>query len=261
MVSAAVMDVVRRELAALEAAERVRVLYAVESGSRAWGFASEDSDYDVRMIYVYRAESYLTIDLDQKQDVIERTLPGDIDLCGWDLRKALHLFAKSNPSLLECLDSPVVYRETSGLADQLRQLARTSYSPAAALHHYLRTAQNNWHAYCRGGAVRLKKYLYVLRPLLACLWIEQDRGMVPVPFRDLLVTIEDEPALLAEIETLLDRKAKLSELGEGPRMPAIDAFAVEQLDRLPTISSRMSKTSTDVKRLNEIFRETLTAAW
>jgi predicted nucleotidyltransferase len=261
VVAAEVIDAVRRELAAVEAAEGVRVLYAVESGSRAWGFASADSDYDVRLVYVHRPAWYLSIDRDEQRDVIERQLPGDIDLSGWDLRKALRLFARSNPPLVEWLDSPVVYHEADGLADRLRGLLRTFYSPAAALHHYLRMAQNNWHAYCRRDRVRLKKYLYVLRPLLAARWIEQDRGPVPMLFRSLFVTVADRPDLLTEIEALLVRKTAGGELGEGPRIGPIHEFAATELERLPSVAAGMTKSPVSPAPLDELFRETLNAAW
>ena len=261
VVAAEVIEAVRRELAAVEITEDVKVLYAVESGSRAWGFASADSDYDVRLVYVHRPAWYLSIDLEEKRDVIERQLPGDIDLSGWDLRKALRLFAKSNPPLVEWLDSSVIYHESGGLADRLRELLRPFYSPAAALHHYLRMAQNNWHAYCRGDRVRLKKYLYVLRPLLSARWIEQDRGPVPMLFRRLFVTIADRPELLAEIEALLVRKMAGGELGEGSRIGPIHGFAAAELERLPAVAAGLTKTSPGVAPLDELFRETLNDVW
>jgi predicted nucleotidyltransferase len=259
MVAAEVVEAVRRELAVIEADVGVKVLYAVESGSRAWGFASTDSDYDVRLIYIHRPTWYLSIDLEAKRDVIERQLPGDIDLSGWDLRKALRLFARSNPPLLEWLDSPVVYHESGGLTERLRGLLPAFYSPAAALHHYLRMAQNNWRAYCRGERVRLKKYLYVLRPLLSARWIEQDRGPVPMLFRTLFATIADRPELLAEIEALLERKTAGGELGEGPRIGPIHDFAAAELDRLPAVAAGMTKMPPDIEPLNVLFRELLTA--
>jgi hypothetical protein len=112
-------------------ANNVRVLLAVESGSRAWGFASTDSDYDVRFIYAHPADWYLSIDLntEAKRDVIEQPIVDDLDLNGWDLRKALQLLAKSNPPLLEWLNSPIVYRESS-FATELRELSIRFYSPA-----------------------------------------------------------------------------------------------------------------------------------
>jgi predicted nucleotidyltransferase len=87
--------------------EDVVVLLAVESGSRAWGFSSKDSDYDARFIYLRRPEAYLSIRA--PRDVIERRIVDEVDVNGWDLRKALGLLMKSNPPLLEWLQCPIIY--------------------------------------------------------------------------------------------------------------------------------------------------------
>lgn len=108
---------IQQELSRLEIQHNIQILYAVESGSRAWGFASVNSDWDVRYIYVHRPEWYLHID--DKKDNQEEILPNDIDLAGWELRKALRLFRKSNPPMLEWLDSPIVYREQFTTAERL----------------------------------------------------------------------------------------------------------------------------------------------
>ncbi len=86
---------IKAGLAEIEAQENVRIVYACESGSRAWGFPSSDSDYDVRFIYLHPLEWYLSIE--KRRDVIERPITGVLDVNGWDLRKALQLFRKSNP--------------------------------------------------------------------------------------------------------------------------------------------------------------------
>src|SRR6201990_2789542 len=98
---------VRDALAQVEAERHVRVLYACESGSRAWGFASRDSDYDVRFLYVHEPDWYLSVQ--DRRDVIEEPLSDELDVSGWELRKALRLLRKSNPPLLEWLKSPFVY--------------------------------------------------------------------------------------------------------------------------------------------------------
>ena len=109
----------------VEADDDVAILLAVESASRAWGFPSSDSDYDVRFVYVRPPDWYLSIDLEARRDVIEYPLKDNIDLSGWDLRKALRLFRKSNPPLLEWLQCPIVYRERcSFAAPTARNVAR-----------------------------------------------------------------------------------------------------------------------------------------
>ena len=253
-------DRIRRVLEALEAEEGVRVLYAVESGSRAWGFASKDSDYDVRLIYVRPAEWYASIDVEDKRDVIEKMLPGDIDLSGWDVRKALRLYAKSNPPLLEWLDSPIVYRDERGFAAELRKLLPEFYSPISCAYHYLQMARRNIDAYCRGDRVKFKKYFYVLRPLLAVRWIEQDRGPVPMLFEKLLATTADEPKLIAAIRDLHALKIANGELGEGPRIDAIHDFAITDPSRIETTALGLKKTHASIEPLNELFRRMLKTA-
>ena len=114
------IEEISKELLRLEREQDIKILYAVESGSRAWGFASRDSDWDVRYIYVHRLEWYLRIE--DEKDSREEILPNDIDLAGWELRKALRLFRKSNPPLMEWLNSPIVYLQNFSTADRLREL-------------------------------------------------------------------------------------------------------------------------------------------
>src|ERR1043166_5445755 len=142
----------------IEQTEAVRVLYAVESGSRAWGFESTDSDYDVRFLYVRPRDWYLSIDVETKRDTIEKPITDDLDVSGWDLRKALKLFRKSNPPLLEWLQSPIVYLERFSTAVRLRELTKEYFSPKSCLHHYLHMAEGNFRQYLQTEIVRLKKY-------------------------------------------------------------------------------------------------------
>lgn len=246
-----------RRLERLEAAEDVRVLFAVESGSRAWGFPSLDSDYDVRFVYIRRPEWYLSIDLEGRRDVLEIPVDAGIDLSGWDIRKGLSLFAKSNPPLLEWLGSPIVYREILGLAQRLRHLLPVFYSPDASAYHYLHMAQGNYREYLRGHTVWLKKYLYVLRPLLAVRWVEQVRGVVPMEFSKLLVTIGGQTLLLADIQQLVERKRAGEELNEGPAIPSISGFVASELLRLESFKPPRSGERPDVEPLNVLFREIL----
>src|SRR5512142_2332885 len=140
----------------IEAEHDVKVLFACESGSRGWGFASPDSDYDVRFVYVHRLPWYLTIEA--QRDVIELPISDELDVSGWELRKALQLLHKSNPTLLEWLDSPVCYLEDGAAIKRLRELAAEFYSPHKARNHYRAMAMKNFRGYLQGEEVRLKKY-------------------------------------------------------------------------------------------------------
>ncbi len=140
-----------QQLEIIEADKDVRILYACESGSRAWGFPSKDSDFDVRFIYVHPTSWYLSID--DKRDVIEKNIDDCLDISGWELRKALRLFRKSNPPLLEWLQSPVVYLEKHKTADKLRDLRVVYFSPKSCLYHYLQMARRNYRDYLQGTQV------------------------------------------------------------------------------------------------------------
>lgn len=211
----------------IEAEHRVRVLFASESGSRGWGFASPDSDYDVRFVYVNRLEWYLTID--PGRDVIDQPISGELDVNGWDLRKALRLLHGSNPVLLEWLRSPIVYMQDAALVPQLRALAERHLSLERAHHHYVSMARKNLREHLLGEVVRYKKYLYVLRPLLAARWIRQGRGAPPMRFADLAQATLDDLPLIDEINRLLEVKMRTGEAATSPRWDGIHAFILGEL--------------------------------
>jgi len=214
-------------LAELERRHDVTVLFACESGSRGWGFASPDSDYDVRFIYVNRLPWYLTVE--PQRDVIEQPISGDLDVNGWDLRKALQLMRESNPTLLEWLRSPIVYREEAEAMQRFRALADAAFSNVRAYHHYVSMARKNLREHLLGEVVRYKKYLYVLRPLLAARWIRERRGVPPMRFAELAQATLSDPALIDEINALLEVKMRAGESATSPRWHGIHAFIEQEL--------------------------------
>lgn len=248
---------INRRLLKIEKEEDAIICLAVESGSRAWGFPSSDSDYDVRFIYAHRPEWYLSINLENKPDVIERPIDDIFDINGWDIRKALNLFRKSNPPLLEWLQCPVVYIEKNSLAARLRKLLPEFYSPTASFFHYLHMARGNHRNYLQGNEVWQKKYFYVLRPLLAILWIEKGLGPVPIEFNRMLKKTISEPELITEIEKLLHAKKTGKELDRGPRIEIISTFIENELKCHENHQSPEPKKGHSVEHLNTIFRETL----
>ncbi|MDK2125703.1 nucleotidyltransferase domain-containing protein [Chitinimonas sp. DQS-5] len=215
------------ELEAIEARHQVRVLFACESGSRAWGFASPDSDYDVRFLYVHQPEWYFRVE--PQRDVIELPISDELDISGWELRKALQLLRRSNPTLLEWLDSPIVYRRDEAVIDKLRTLAPVFFSRRKGRWHYLAMARKNFRDYLQGDTVRLKKYLYVLRPLLAARWIDSGRGMPPMRFATMAEALINDNALRDEINALLRVKMASGEAAHGDRFTLIHAFIEAEL--------------------------------
>jgi predicted nucleotidyltransferase len=249
-------EIVRR-LAAAEVEHEVRIVYACESGSRAWGFASTDSDYDVRFLYVRPRDWYLSFDVERRRDVIEYPIVDEIDCSGWDLRKALYLFTRTNGALLEWLHSPIVYREEGSAAGALRRLAADAMNSTALCYHYSHMARTNTRGALDRPEVRLKKYFYVLRPLLAIRWIEAGRGLPPVEFERLLEAMVP-PELLAPVEALLARKRLEPEVGTGPQVPELHAFIDAELARHDERFSGQGRPLLDGAELrsalNEVFR-------
>lgn len=244
-------------LAAIEQEEGVRILYACESGSRAWGFPSKDSDYDVRFIYIRPVEWYLSIF--DRRDVIERPISNMLDINGWDLKKALHLFKKSNPPLLEWLQSPISYMEPFTTAEKIRGLCALTFSPRSCLYHYLHMARGNYREYLQGAEVRIKKYFYVLRPILACEWIERYQSMPPIQF-DLLVErlIPADSELKAVIEQLLVRKKAGDELDYEPRINPINEYLEQRITYFENAASAVpTSEGWRDEKLDELFRSAL----
>lgn len=245
---------IRGELRRLELVEDITVLYACESGSRAWGFESVDSDYDVRFIYVRKTPWYLSVQ--RKRDVIEKPIDDELDISGWDVTKALQLLRRSNPPLLEWLQSPVVYVRKSSFVERMRGLMDEYYSPIACMYHYLHMAENNYRRYLREEIVWTKKYFYVLRPILACIWIERGFGVVPMEFAKLVERMVESDDLRREIDELLVRKRAGAELRRGPLNPVLSGFIDQELVRLNARLQPPSK-SKDHAPLDRLFVETL----
>ncbi len=257
-------DEVRRDiqgrLRTIEEEYDVRVLFAVESGSRAWGFPSPNSDYDVRFIYAHPREWYLSLDLEERRDVIECEIVDDMDLSGWDIRKALKLFRQSNPSFVEWLHSPIVYRDEAGFAERARALLPDVYDVNKGVHHYWSMADKNYRGYLKAKLVPLKKYFYVLRPLLAIRWLERYRSPAPVEFERLRALVTDDETVDKEVTRLLARKQRSQEKEFVPVMAVLNDFIEKELSRLSRYQGKAAPGSGDLRGLNTLFRDCLDRA-
>lgn len=215
-------DKIVEKLKQIEREKGVEILYAVESGSRAWGFASPDSDYDIRFIYKHDLNYYLS--LWEQTDVIEFMTEDDLDGSGWDLRKTVKLLAKSNAPLLEWLFSPVVYFENEAFVSQMRCLAQDCFSPIACLHHYLGTTKNFMDV-CQTEEVKLKSYFYALRTALAGKWIIEHNSFPPVDFMELLPIAPQN--IQEKVKELMTIKANQDEKYLHPKEVLITDFLME----------------------------------
>lgn len=238
----------------------MKICLAVESGSRAWGFPSKDSDYDVRFIYIHKKDWYLSID--QKREVIELPINDLLDINGWEIRKALKLFRKSNPPLMEWLHSGIVYYQAFSLVDKLKAIQNQVFLPQSALYHYLNMAKGNFRDYLRGDHVKIKKYFYVLRPVLACIWIERYNTAPPIEFQTLVEELLEEGQLKQEILMLLERKISGDELNLEPKVNAINDFLEKEINRLEEYAKTLKVSNEDMTPiLDNLFRDILDEVW
>ena len=202
----------------------VTVLYACESGSRAWGFSSTDSDFDVRFIYLHQRDWYLS--LFEKRDVIEQPINDLLDISGWDIRKALLLLYKSNAALIEWLHSPIIYMQKDKVLQALRQLAHLSFQPLTVCHHYLAMANKGWDAVSEQDDVKLKRYFYIFRALLCCEWIINEKSIPPVQFHIILEKYYSSGVFRESIEQLLVMKSSSLETDLITRQDYTSVFEV-----------------------------------
>ena len=247
-------ELIKSKLKEIEEKENIKILHCVESGSRAWGFASPDSDYDVRFIYVRSKEFYLR--LDKTRDVIEWQLDDTLDINGWDLSKALSLLYKSNPTLFEWNSSPIVYKTTKEW-ESITTIINKYFVAKSGLYHYLSTAKRNYRECLKGETVRLKKYFYVLRPLLACKWILADGTPPPMLFCELMEKYLDE-SIRDDVLKLLDLKMNKPEIAEGRRFDKVIEYIGRNIATIEELMKSMPSTvDNGWDELNKVFLSVL----
>jgi len=249
----------------------VKVLYACESGSRAWGFPSIDSDYDVRFLYVHKKEWYLSID--QGRDVLEvpskdsLSIPVHplLDMSGWELTKALRLYRKSNPPFFEWLHSDLVYYEKYSTLETLLAIEQKVFAPLTCLYHYISMAKRNFRTYLLEEEVHHKKYFTVLRPLLAGKWIILNHTFPSIEFDVLVKELLPMGPVRQSIEELIARKKARKEhsFQLEPPIGLLNDYLQQEMEDMESLmkSMKASEKDTSTPLLNEIFRELLEQAW
>jgi len=248
---------IEHRLDGLAAEHGVRILYAAESGSRAWGFASPDSDWDVRFVYAHAPRAYLSVR--PPRDVIEVKPGADgFDAGGWDLFKALALYRRGNSPLLEWLLSPIVYREEGTFAARLRRLAGERLPARPLAYHYLSQSRRTYHEAIEGRAeVSRKRYLYALRPLLCCRWIEARGTPPPTAVADILHGITLPEPLRAVLDSLIAEKQRGGETGAAPAEPLLNDFVTAEIARLEAVVPNLPHTAPDDAALDALVWEAL----
>ncbi len=253
-VSEAQFKLIQEELKSLEVRENITILWASESGSRAWGFESTDSDYDVRFIYLRSSDDYLKVS--PTRDVIELPISEELDISGWDLTKALGLLRKSNPALLEWLQSPIVYQEQAGFRDSFWTLCQEYFCQISCTYHYSSMAKRNCRSYLEADTIRLKRYFYMLRPILSTQWLRERGEIAPMQFETLVNELVPDGKIKKLINDLIERKRSGVELGEAPVIPELSAFILEKMECFKGVKKN-TEITTPWLPLDNYFRETL----
>lgn len=248
-------NIIQEKLRELESQHNIRILFAIESGSRAWGFHSPDSDYDVRFVYAHPQEWYLS--LREQPDVIELPINAVLDINGWDIRKALRLLAKHNSVLYEWVQSPIFYRSEKGFAEEFFKVAQNSFSPIAAMHHYLSMSKKYFEECTAAENVKLKKYFYGLRTTLSSQWIARNKTAPPMELKKLLPLIANEKELLATIERLLELKSKMDESYLHPREMVLENFLRKGIEECNAVALSLPAGKNDFDLMDDFFRKTI----
>ena len=241
---------IQSELDRIESEFDVRILFACESGSRAWGFPSQDSDYDVRIVYHHKKDWYLN--LEKGRDVIEKPIIDELDISGWDLDKTLRLLRKSNPNILEWTGSPIIYREDAAF-QALRDLLDNSFNHRASLLHYLNMGLNNQRQWLLRDEIKIKKYLYTLRPLLCAQWVLKHNSQPPMLYDELLRDLHADTQLYDEITALVVQKQDMNELDIVPRNEFLNTWIEQTIAAInQEVSDKSDPPSWD--SYNAVFR-------
>ena len=229
-ISIEMRGIIMKELKEIEHKGDLRILFAIESGSRAWGFPSPDSDYDVRFVYARPVDWYLT--LAPGRDVYELPIDDVLDINGWDIKKALGLLLKPNPVMLEWLSSPIRYIWNDDVCEKLVHFSKKVTHGPACLNHYLHLGGRQWDIYIDGkDEVNLKKYFYIVRPAMAVRWMRIHPAIIPpMNFQELLSGIDLNDELTSALNDLLLAKSRSKEIGKAPRVAIIDTFIQAEFD-------------------------------
>ena len=245
---------IQAHLAEIERLHDIRIIFAIESGSRAWGFASPDSDYDVRFIYVKHPESYFNLGKDE--DTLEYYPAPEMDIVGWDLGKYLKLIYKSNSVAFEWANSPIVYRKTAQW-EQIASIIGSYFNTKAAIYHYYGEGAHIFKANEHNSTISYKSYLYILRVILAARYIQRHNTVPPMPFADLVADNMPED-LQQSVREVLDLKTKIREKDKEKRYSELDAFITAELPGLKVYADDLeSGKPRDVTSLNKIFYSTV----
>lgn len=242
------MENIKAILSKIEERKKVKILYACETGSRAWGFPSPDSDYDVRFIYMHERDWYLS--LSERKDTVEH-MDGDLDVTGWDLRKCLTLLKKSNAPLIERFQSPIEYYSKPGFKDEFKTLIEQYYSPTAVFFHHYSLAIKFWADIEDADEFKLKSWFYLVRSLLSCNWIVKDKSVLPMDIEGLMLYVSEE--IRVELRKLIELKLTVGEKYLNSKDAGLNDWIVNMFESLEATKHNLGVNRNDMQLLNKFF--------
>jgi uncharacterized protein len=245
---------IKKYLEQIQKEKQIEILYACETGSRAWGFASPDSDYDVRFIYRHKLDWYLN--LNEQKDTVEGMFENrEIDISGWDIKKCLNLLWRSNPPLLEKIQSPIVYVTNEAFLCTITDLAKANYSKIATMHHYLSMAKKMYSEVKDNETVKLKKIFYALRPALACKWIMEENIMPPIVLQHMVDNLEFENGMKNKIYELVAIKNTKEEGYMHKEEKELSFFIENIINQAEQVANSLNASKGSIDDLNDFFRQ------
>jgi predicted nucleotidyltransferase len=243
---------IKTKLLDIEKQYGISVLFSCESGSRAWGFPSPDSDYDVRFIYVHSLEHYLSVY--KKTDQISFPITDNLDICGWDISKVLQLISKSNTTPFEWLQSPVVYWDNVMFREELWALCQHYFCARQNAHHYMGIAKGAMET-MQGEDIKIKKLFYVLRPLLAALWNVDHNSIAPMDIHLLMQLLPN--SLHKKVLSLIDLKSGAAEGHLIKMEPDIKQWINDTYSYCEKKSGKLERKDFDKNIVDNFFRKTI----
>lgn len=251
-------DIIIERLKQLEVEKNIKILYACESGSRAWGFPSIDSDYDIRFIYIHPLDYYLSIHIDKQKDTIEMPFKDELDIAGWDLKKALDLFFRSNAAIMEWLHSPKIYIENLPVIEELRILTLDYYNLKTLRYHYYHLARKSYEHFQLSFKPNLKQFFYILRAIYSVQWIDEyEYKVIPNHFADIMEGVVQDDEIKNEISHLIKLKEQKKEKDEATEAFHLKDYINNMMRQMDDENENLVRILPDFDILDEKFRSTL----
>lgn len=241
------------KLTEIEKANNIKIVFACESGSRAWGFPSPDSDFDVRFIYVRPLNYYLSVA--ERDDQLSFAINDELDISGWDLRKVLQLMRKSNTTVFEWLQSPIIYKEDVKFKNDLWNLCPNYFSQRANIFHYLGITKGAFDTIENESEIKIKKLFYVLRPLLSAKWNLEKNEIAPMSIEPLMSTL---PTNLFElVNELIKIKSTAAEGFVININKDLKVYIEDEFKYISNAAKDIAKDTYELNNLDEFFIKTI----